>query len=299
MTIIKTSAEHHFLALIDDLKNNSEGWIIGSFSFPKAHTQEDLQGDYAAIADHMAQDYARSEAFAEKLLPLVSAVENGNVYLFTDSDVIFLGHVAEESQRGLLEKSFGELAQNEGAEYAGCGRLKNEIYAYQKLADQKMLSAKLAEAYEKIGDKSRVSSIVARRNRREYPLVLVIEDDRFTGSYAANILSKDYDMLLCKTGEEGIASYIEHAPDVVFIDIHLPGINGHHTLQAIRAVDPQAFAVMLSVDTVKENILGATRGGARNFLKKPFSKERLLNAVQTSPHIRGIEVVSAETVAAT
>jgi DNA-binding response OmpR family regulator len=117
---------------------------------------------------------------------------------------------------------------------------------------------------------------------------MIVEDDRFTASYAANILSKEYELSVCRTGEEGIIAYIEHAPDIVFLDIHLPGLNGHDTLRAIKAADPKAFVVMLSVDTAKTSIVESTQSGAHSFLKKPFSKERLLNTVKASPYVRGI-----------
>jgi DNA-binding response OmpR family regulator len=117
--------------------------------------------------------------------------------------------------------------------------------------------------------------------------VLLVEDDRFTASFAANILNKDYDLVHSKTGEDAIIAYVEHAPDIVLLDIHLPGLNGHETLRAIKKADGDAAIIMLSVDTVKQNIVGAAQGGAITFLKKPFSKDRLLAAILKSPHIKG------------
>jgi DNA-binding NtrC family response regulator len=59
-------------------------------------------------------------------------------------------------------------------------------------------------------------------------------------------------------------------------DIHLPGLDGHETLNAIRKADPAAYVVMLSVDAVKTNIVEASKGGASGFLKKPFTKDRMI-----------------------
>ena len=139
-----------------------------------------------------------------------------------------------------------------------------------------------------MADKHKVSSIMLRREKREHPLVLVIEDDRFTASYTAGILHREYDLVLAKNGEDGLLQYIEHAPDIVFVDIHLPGLTGHQVLKALKIIDPNVFAVMLSVDTVKDNIVQSAAGGANNFLKKPFSKERLLSIVKMSPYVQGI-----------
>ena len=117
---------------------------------------------------------------------------------------------------------------------------------------------------------------------------MMVEDDRFTSTYAATILGTDFDLLIAKDGEEAIEAYIKNAPDIVFLDIHLPGLSGHDVLKALHAIDPEAFIVMLSADTVKENIVEATQHGARKFLKKPFTKERLIETVRNSPYVRSL-----------
>ena len=85
-----------------------------------------------------------------------------------------------------------------------------------------------------MADSNKVASIDIRRDRHEDPVVMMVEDDRFTATYAANIISKDFDLILAKSGEEAIALYIEHCPDIVFLDIHLPGLSGLDTLVAIK-----------------------------------------------------------------
>jgi two-component system chemotaxis response regulator CheY len=62
-------------------------------------------------------------------------------------------------------------------------------------------------------------------------------------------------------------------------------LNGIETLQALRAIDPEAYIVMVSVDTVKANIVKATGLGASGFLRKPFSRDRLIATVEKSPYI--------------
>ena len=296
MDVIKTSAEHHFLASIEDIRHEPKGWVVGHFAFSQARSKPDFNPDFKKVLEKLSEDREQSIEFITQLENAVQGVKEGQIYLFADNDVVFLGRVNGDEQCRDIEKALGKIAEGQNVHSFTFAVLKNDIYAYQKMADRKMNGAKLFEAYEKMSDKSRISSIAARRNRREHALVLVIEDDRFTSSYATGILSKDYDVIVAKTGEEGITAYIEHAPDIVFIDIHLPGINGHQALQAIKSVDIKAFAVMLSVDTVKENIIGASKGGAKNFIKKPFSKERLIEAVKTSPYVRGSEMVEAGTI---
>jgi DNA-binding response OmpR family regulator len=68
-------------------------------------------------------------------------------------------------------------------------------------------------------------------------------------------------------------------------------------LQAIKSADADAFVVMLSVDTAKSSILSASEKGATSYLKKPFSRERVLNTLRLSPFIRdskGVLPISAK-----
>ena len=134
-----------------------------------------------------------------------------------------------------------------------------------------------------MGDEAKTSSIPIRRTRRKDTLVQIVEDDRFVAAFAAHILNKDYEIIHSKTGEAAIADYIEHAPDIVFLDIHLPGLSGHDALQAIKKIDPDAYVVMVSGDAVKNNIVEASKGGAAGFLKKPFTQDRMIAMVKSSP----------------
>jgi CheY-like chemotaxis protein len=189
--------------------------------------------------------------------------------------------VQNDAEHESIKKFFKEAVEKIGAKFCEMNNLAKDIYSYQKLTDERFLSSRLMAAYEAMADTNRTKSIPLRRQRREDAVILIVEDDRFTASYASNLLNKDYDVVHAKTGEV----YIEHAPDIVFLDIHLPGLDGHDTLRALRKIDPESFIIMLSVDTMKQNIVDATKGGASGFLKKPFSKERLLATVQKSPFI--------------
>ena len=288
MKFIRDSAEHHFIATLEQLKINTKGWVVFYFALSRMMAHAELVSDPATMAGKIGQLQKVSGKFAEELVRLSGGIAKGFVYLFADHDVLLLAHPEGEAELAISASVYAEMGK-----YAQGGRpsrsmLSDDFYNYQKLADAKLLSAKRFEVYEAMNDAHKVSSIPARRARRDAPKVMIVEDDRFTASYAANILSKDYDLFICRTGEEGVIAYIEHAPDIVFLDIHLPGIDGHETLHAIKAVDPKAFIVMLSVDTARSSIVQATQTGAHGFLKKPFSKERLLNTVKLSPYVRGI-----------
>jgi len=74
-------------------------------------------------------------------------------------------------------------------------------------------------------------------------------------------------------GEEAIALYEEHKPDVVFLDITMPVVDGFEALERIRAMDKDALVVMISADrqkTTKEKVLSL---GASALISKPIDEE--------------------------
>ncbi len=283
MKIIKESPEHHFLTFLDKVKQDGTGWVAIHCAQSETLSHEDLISEPPHIHAKLAAYKKECEALADTLSKTAIDFTDATLYSFTDGDLLLMmnpgGGIEEESIRNF----YRELSAQRNGKYCRYGNVTNDLYSYQRLADERLHSARRMAAYESMTDEAKVSSIPLRRDRRKETLVLIVEDDRFTAAYAANILNKDYELIHAKTGEEAIIAYIEHAPDIVFQDIHLTGLNGHETLNAIRAVDAAAYVVMVSVDAVKNNIVEASKGGASGFLKKPFTKDRMIAMVKASP----------------
>jgi two-component system chemotaxis response regulator CheY len=285
MRIITDGAEHQFLTFLEKLKSNPSGWIACNFPFSRHVVHEELISRRSFIKSDLTRYKAEAMAFARNLLDTGGKLPGAQIFMFADNDIILLCCPVNESQqkevRDTLEKAVSEFPKG----FCDYGFLTKELYTYQKIADDKFLSLKKMKAYESLSDESVVESLALRRKKRDQPIILIVEDDRFTASYISGFL-KEFDLLVARNGEEAIQKYIEYAPDAVFLDIHLPGINGHQTLQAIKCADPEAFVVMLSVDTAKASIVSASENGAVSYLKKPFSRERVLNTLRLSPFMR-------------
>lgn len=297
MKIIAEGAEHHFLTFLEKLKVNPTGWMGCIIPFSKRLRHEDLASRRAFIRSDLSRYAAESQAFAQTLRDRAGALPGAQCYRFADNDVILLCCAGSKGEQDRAREVFEEIARQFPHNFCEYGFLTKEMYLYQKLADQKLLSHKRMRAYDALADESIVESIGLRRRKRDEPLILIVEDDRFTASYLAGFL-KEFDLVIARTGEEAILKYVEYAPDATFLDIHLPGLDGHETLQAIKNADPDAFVVMLSVDTARSSILAASQNGAVSYLKKPFSRERVLNTLRLSPSIResrGILPVQRET----
>ncbi len=289
MKVIQESPEHHFLTFLDKIKDDAGGWVGLHFGLSRKLNHNDLVDNPQKIKDTLFKLREESEILVRDIAQNNKKYTNAHLYLFTDSDIILLANPQNDSERSELQNFFNEISGKIGTKICKFSSLAKDIYLYQKLADQRFISANRADAYKAITDENKVGSIAIRRQRREQPLILIVEDDRFTASYATNILNKDYELIHAKTGEEAVIFYVEHAPDLVLLDIHLPGISGHDALRAIKKADPDACVTMLSVDTAKTNIVSTSKNGATGFLKKPFSKERLLSVVKKSPYVRESE----------
>lgn len=283
MKIIRESPEHHFLTFLEKIKPDASGWVAIHCAQSETLLHDALIENLAEIQGKLHAYRKECEALAEKLSNGAAGFKEATLYCFTDGDLLLLANPAGGVEENTIQNFYRELAAERSGRYCRFGFLDKDIYSYQRLADERFISARRMAAYQAMTDEAKVSSIPIRRDRRKETLVLIVEDDRFTAAYAANILNKDYEILHAKTGEDAIIAYIEHAPDIVFQDIHLPGLNGHETLNAIKKVDPAAYVIMLSVDAVKTNIVEASKGGASGFLKKPFTKERMIAMVKTSP----------------
>ena len=113
---------------------------------------------------------------------------------------------------------------------------------------------------------------VARGRRRR---VLVVDDAEGIRTYLANLLElKGYAVDTAEDGRRALALLQGGAaPDVILLDIMMPGIDGLETLRRIRDLDDEIPVVMLSVVGKASTIVEAMQLGAADYLNKPFEDE--------------------------
>jgi CheY-like chemotaxis protein len=76
-------------------------------------------------------------------------------------------------------------------------------------------------------------------------------------------------------GEEALARYAEESPDLVLLDVNLPGMDGVQILSAILAQDPDAVVVMLTSLANRQTIEECLRLGAASYIRKDTPKEAI------------------------
>lgn len=119
-----------------------------------------------------------------------------------------------------------------------------------------------------------------RKARRDRPRVLVVEDNEFSRRLLTGALGPGLDILEANCGEAGLAEYAMNAPDMVFLDLDMPGIGGHETLNLIRALDPEAYVVVVTANNFPADVKRAVDHGARGFVAKPYARAKILRYIE-------------------
>ena len=81
-------------------------------------------------------------------------------------------------------------------------------------------------------------------------------------------------------GADGVEKYNSLKPDLVTMDITMPEMDGISALKAIKQSDPAAKVIMCSAMGQQAMVVEAIQAGARDFIVKPFQKERVLEAIK-------------------
>lgn len=110
-------------------------------------------------------------------------------------------------------------------------------------------------------------------------LILIVDDEPGILSTLGGILSDEgYSTLTTTSGESALTLYEERRPAVVFLDIWLADRDGLETLQALREADPTAAVVMMSGHGTTSTAVKAIKMGAYDYLEKPLSYKRAVDA---------------------
>ena len=89
-----------------------------------------------------------------------------------------------------------------------------------------------------------------------------------------------YQFIGAATGQEGLALIERDPPDLVFLDIKMPGMDGLEVLERIKASNPAVPVVMVSGHGTAQNAFEARDKGASGFIEKPFSEPVLLERIE-------------------
>jgi two-component system nitrogen regulation response regulator NtrX len=119
--------------------------------------------------------------------------------------------------------------------------------------------------------------------------LLVVDDEK--GIRDALVQVFEYEGHQVTSGEDGrdaIEFAAELRPDVIFLDVKMPGLDGLDVLARIREKDPSALVIMISGHGTIDTAVEATRKGAYDFLEKPLDTDRLLVTLRRALELKGL-----------
>jgi two-component system chemotaxis response regulator CheY len=112
---------------------------------------------------------------------------------------------------------------------------------------------------------------------------LVVDDTAIMRVIVSRILREaHYDVVEASNGAEAIQAFFRDKPDVVLMDLNMEGIDGTAAIRGILQIDKNARIVVISATSDAHIVLNLLRLGAKRYVTKPFTPEKLLDAISAA-----------------
>ena len=110
--------------------------------------------------------------------------------------------------------------------------------------------------------------------------VLIVDDEPGVRESLRMVLKEQYEAVLANSGEEALEMLAQVRPDLVLLDVLMPGIDGLVVLERIKEQDPRVPVLMLTATKTVKTAVTAMKLGAFDYVTKPFDVEELLIIVE-------------------
>lgn len=124
------------------------------------------------------------------------------------------------------------------------------------------------------------------RVRKVLPLpekdtILVVDDDKMNLVIAKDLLEPQYEVACAISGSEALKYLEDNTPNMILLDLHMPGMSGLEVLEKLHAMDRARDipVIFLTADTKKETEVEIFKAGAMDYIQKPFTAEVVLHRV--------------------
>jgi CheY-like chemotaxis protein/molybdopterin-guanine dinucleotide biosynthesis protein len=296
MEIITKQSEKILEEILQRAQKAPDDWMSIHVNIAPIHTQ--MMEKEGLSRKLLRKVHAISIQIATKINDSGFSKADGKIMVFEDSDVLAL--FKKTSATGLdsilsrLRSEFTKCALIDILEIEEMKDKLSKLIVFSEEKTQtsedyriKKLAVDIGENLTnwKNSDPGLTIAIQKRRRLRSAIYVLIIEDDVMVRGLIASMLRDEYQILQARNAETGIITYIDRAPNIVFLDIHMPGLGGCETLKHLKQIDPASYVVMLSGDSTSNNVISTRAEGASGFIGKPFSKEKLDEYIKKCPSI--------------
>jgi nitrogen regulation protein NR(I) len=111
-------------------------------------------------------------------------------------------------------------------------------------------------------------------------ILIIDDDDQLRKSFTKLLLEEGYQVEDAASGEAGLKILKQSNPDLVILDIRLPGMNGLETFKAIHSIEPKLPAVIMTAYGTTDTAIEATKLGAFDYILKPFDIPDILRIIK-------------------
>jgi len=245
MIISDKKSEAELMAFVPSIKSNMTDWQIISVKVPP-------------------QGQAYYDATLKKLFEIYEHKE-GVILPVSESKIMLIIRLGNVKNYALLKSEIESKLPKRDA----------------RVIAQKMSTIGLKQVQLNLSAKSdgedEPEPLHTQREKREENVFLIAEDDTFVRKAICSALKKYGRVIESEDGANVTDLYTQHNPDIVLLDIHMPHKSGLTLVNEIIEIDMDAFIIIASADSVKDNVIEAISGGAIGFLTKPIKKEKLLD----------------------
>lgn len=201
------------------------------------------------------------------LKPYMTDQHNGYRY-YNDEQIKTLMQILEYKSYGLSLEEIKQMISSEDVDLLRLTLAKQ----YKSIVKQREILNETMQRIEK-----KILLLQGGKNMNsDMKKILIVDDAPFMRSVLSEILENGgYISIAVSSGEEALSIYHEEKPDLVLMDIEMPGMNGIECTAKIKEIDPNSNIVILSAHLNDENLKAAYSAGACYFQPKPFVHEDL------------------------
>ncbi len=116
--------------------------------------------------------------------------------------------------------------------------------------------------------------------------ILIVDDDKSIRYSLKRMLEENFSVLTAQNGDEALARMGESSPDLIIMDIKMPGRSGIEVLKEIKLIDPKSLVILMTAYGTTETAIEAMKYGAFDYILKPFPIPQMKELVQKAITLR-------------
>ena len=116
--------------------------------------------------------------------------------------------------------------------------------------------------------------------------ILIVDDDKSIRYSLKRMMEEKYSILTAQNGEEALSRAKETFPDLIIMDIKMPGRNGIEVLREIKLIDPKSLVIIMTAYGTTETAIEAMKYGAFDYILKPFPIPQMKGLVEKALALR-------------